>query len=96
MKAQGLVDKAPLFAGLTHPDPIGLTATDARRIQQPTLLLSGERSAAPFGAIARRLAELIPNSEVRVIPNASHGMNFQNPVAVDTAILDFLERHSAA
>jgi non-heme chloroperoxidase len=96
MKAQSLVDKAPLFAGLTHPDPIGLTATDARRIQQPTLLISGERSAAPFGVIAHRLAELIPNSEARVIPNASHGMNFQNPSGVDAAILDFLESHSTA
>jgi pimeloyl-ACP methyl ester carboxylesterase len=41
-------------------------------------------------------SKLIPNSEVNVIPGASHGMNFQNPVALDAAILDFLARHPAA
>jgi pimeloyl-ACP methyl ester carboxylesterase len=96
MKAQALANKAPFVAGLRHPDPIGLTATDARRIQKPTLLISGERSAASLRATVTRLAELIPNSEVKVIPDASHGMNFQNPSALDAAILDFLGRHSAA
>lgn len=96
MKAQALANKAPFVAGLRHPDPIGLTATDARRIQKPTLLISGERSAASLRATVTRLAELIPNSEVKVIPDASHGMNFQNPIALDAAILDFLGRHSAA
>lgn len=96
MKAQSLANKATLRALLRLPYPEGLTATDARGIQQPTLLISGDRSAAPLRAVVRRLAELVPNSEVRVIPNASHGMNFQNPIALDAAILDFLERHSAA
>jgi pimeloyl-ACP methyl ester carboxylesterase len=96
MKAQALANKAPWRAALKRPDPIGLTAADARRIHQPTLLISGERSPSPLRAVVKRLAELIPNSEVTVIHDASHGMNFQNPVALDAAILDFLERHSAA
>jgi len=68
----------------------------ARGIQKPTLLISGEKSGPPLRAVVQRLAELIPNSEVRVIPNASHGMNFQNPAAVDAAIVDFLEKHPDA
>jgi pimeloyl-ACP methyl ester carboxylesterase len=95
-KAQVRANKAPFVAGLRHTDPIGLTATDARRIRKPTLLISGERSAVPLRAVVHRLAELIPNSEVRVIPDASHGMNYQNPGALDAAILDFLEKHPAA
>ena len=58
--------------------------------------VAGEKSAPPLRAVIQRLAELIPNSEVKVIPGASHGMNFQNPVALDAAILDFLERHATA
>jgi non-heme chloroperoxidase len=95
-KAQALANKATWRAALKHPDPIGLSAIDARGIQQPTLLISGERSAAPFRAVVHRLAELIPNSEVRMIPDASHGMNYQNPGALDAAILDFLEKPPAA
>jgi non-heme chloroperoxidase len=95
MKAQGLANKATWRAALFHPDPIGFGATDALGIQKPTLLMTGERSPAPLRAMVHRLSELIPNSEVKVIPDASHGMNFQNPAAVDAAILDFLGRHSA-
>jgi pimeloyl-ACP methyl ester carboxylesterase len=96
MRAQALANKAPWRAALKRPEPIGLTAAAARRIQQPTLLISGERSPSPLRAVVHRLAELIPNSGVRVIPHASHGMNFQNPIALDAAILDFLESHSTA
>jgi pimeloyl-ACP methyl ester carboxylesterase len=95
-KAQGMANKATWRAALEHPAVIDLTATDARGIQKPTLLVAGEKSAPPLRAVVQRLAELIPNSEVNVIPGASHGMNFQNPVALDAVILDFLARHPAA
>jgi pimeloyl-ACP methyl ester carboxylesterase len=35
----------------------------------------------------------MPKVEVKEIPAASHGMNFQNPEALDAAIIDFVERH---
>jgi pimeloyl-ACP methyl ester carboxylesterase len=95
-RAQGMANIATWRAALERPGPIDLTTTDARSIQKPTLLVAGERSAPPLRAVVRRLAELIPNSEVKVIPGASHGMNFQNPDALDAAILDFLEKHPAA
>jgi pimeloyl-ACP methyl ester carboxylesterase len=95
-KAQGMPNSATWRAALERPGPIDLTATDARGIRKPTLLVSGEKSVPPLRAVVQRLAELIPNSEVKVIPDASHGMNFQNPGALDAAILDFLEKHSAA
>jgi pimeloyl-ACP methyl ester carboxylesterase len=95
-RAQGAANIATWRAALERPGPIDLTATDARSIQKPTLLVAGERSAPPLRAVVQRLAELIPNSEVKVIPGASHGMNFQNPVALDAAILEFLEKHPAA
>ncbi len=95
-KAQALANKATWRAALLHTDPIGFGAADALGIQKPTLLITGERSPALFQAVVRRLAELIPNSEVKVIPDASHGMNWQNPGAVNAAILDFLARHPAA
>lgn len=95
-KAQALANKATWRAALERPEPMGLTATDVQSIQKPTLLIAGEKTAPFLRAITRRLAELIPKSEVEVIPGASHGMNFQNPVALDAAILNFLGRHTAA
>jgi pimeloyl-ACP methyl ester carboxylesterase len=92
-KAQAEANLATFRASLELPDSTGPTAADAHGIKQPALLLSGERSPAPFGMVIHRLAELMPNAEVKEIPGASHGMNFQNPEALDAAIIDFVERH---
>ena len=43
-------------AALMHPDPIDISTTDARRIQQPTLLVSGERSVTHLRAVIHRLS----------------------------------------
>lgn len=69
-----------------------LKADDARVIRQPTLLMAGERGTPMFRFLIVVLAELMPNSEVAVVPGASHGMNWQSPQALDALMLDFLSR----
>jgi pimeloyl-ACP methyl ester carboxylesterase len=93
-KEQAQANLATFRASLELPDSTGPTAADAQGIQQPLLLLTGDRSPAHFRMVIDRLAELMPNAEVKEIPGASHGMNFQNPEALDAAIIDFVERHA--
>jgi pimeloyl-ACP methyl ester carboxylesterase len=93
-KEQARANLATFRASLELPDSTGPTAADAQGTQQPALLLTGERSPAPFRTVVNRLAELMPKVEVKEIPAASHGMNFQNPEALDAAIIEFVERHA--
>jgi pimeloyl-ACP methyl ester carboxylesterase len=70
------------------------TDDEARRIQQPALLVSGERSPALMQRLTDRLAELLPHVERVVVPGASHVMHYENPDATNTAILNFLAAQS--
>jgi pimeloyl-ACP methyl ester carboxylesterase len=78
-----------LFFGKGVP-PFG--DDNVRRITQPTLLITGERSAAHF-PITDGLASLLPNAQRAVLPNAAHTMQFQNSAGLNRAILDFLGRN---
>ena len=79
------------FFGKGMAPPFG--EANVRRITQPTLLLTGERSPAFFRRTTDGLAKLLPNAERAVVPNAAHTMQFQNSAALNQAILGFLGRH---
>lgn len=69
---------------------------DVRRIQTPTLLVTGERSPAILRhTLTRRLAALLPDVERVEIPLASHLMHEENPEAFNQAVLSFFRRHAA-
>lgn len=70
-----------------------LTARQLRDIQVPTLLLNGESSPSVFHCLTNRLEELLPHSERREIPAASHMMHEDNAAAFNTAVLEFLTKH---
>lgn len=78
------------FLGAGFPT---FTDNDARRITTPTLLITGEKSPAFMHRLTDRLGELMPNTERVDIPNASHVMHFENPAALNSAVLDFIARH---
>jgi pimeloyl-ACP methyl ester carboxylesterase len=63
-----------------------------RKIEVPTLLLSGEKSPASHKSVDAELERLIPkNARQRVIiRDADHGMWFQQPEACRKATLEFL------
>jgi non-heme chloroperoxidase len=79
-----------LFFGKGVP-PFG--EENVRRLTQPTLLVTGERSPAHFLRTTDRLASLFPNARRAVVPNAAHTMQFQNSAGLNRAILDFLGRN---
>jgi pimeloyl-ACP methyl ester carboxylesterase len=67
-----------------------ISAAEIRSIQTPTLILRGEHSPAIFRQICGVLSRLLPNNELREVPNASHLMHLDNAEAVNAEILRFL------
>lgn len=65
----------------------------AAAIRTPTLLLHGAKTLPNFIANVQALAGVIPGAEVAVIPDATHGLTFENPTAFNAAVLEFLGRH---
>ena len=54
----------------------------------PTLLLAGEEDQK-FTDLARRMAEVIPGSELRLIPKSGHSIHLENPFAWLAAVRTF-------
>jgi len=70
-----------------------LHADALRRMEVPSLLVSGEWSIALFHYLADRLGELLLKVERVEIPNASHMMHEDNAPAFNHAVGRFLEQH---
>jgi pimeloyl-ACP methyl ester carboxylesterase len=58
-------------------------------IKVPTLVLVGEKDT-PFLPAAEYMGKVIPGARRKVIPNAGHAANMDNPEEFNRAILDFL------
>jgi 3-oxoadipate enol-lactonase len=65
-----------------------------KEIACPTLVLVGERDASTPPAVASALAAAIAGARMVVIPDASHIVTVEAPVAVNSALLDFLDQVS--
>jgi pimeloyl-ACP methyl ester carboxylesterase len=64
------------------------------RIAAPVLVLVGSEDPLVPVAWARRVAELLPDGQLVVVPGASHTMNFVSPGEFSRAIQPFLLRPS--
>ena len=71
------------------------TAERARFIQAPTLIIYGDLDAPALIEGSRRLAELIPNATVEVIPEASHSPQWERPELFNRALRRHLEANRA-
>jgi pimeloyl-ACP methyl ester carboxylesterase len=80
--------KARLRAGFPP-----FSETDARSINVPTLLVTGEDSAPVLHRITDKLERLMPRVERLDIPNASHLMYEDKSEAFNSAVLAFLARN---
>ena len=64
-----------------------------RKLDIPTLLLTGERTT-PINTIGLKVLDrLLPRHELRVIPEATHEMFVENPAASTREVLAFLAKH---
>jgi pimeloyl-ACP methyl ester carboxylesterase len=53
-------------------------------------LIKGDRSPNIFGEIANALAQCIEDSEIAILSDASHGLEYENPVDFNRIVLDFI------
>jgi pimeloyl-ACP methyl ester carboxylesterase len=65
-------------------------ATELDSITAPALLLTGAESNEFFEDEAKLLAEEIPNTRRKRIPDAGHGANLDNPDAFNETVKEFL------
>jgi pimeloyl-ACP methyl ester carboxylesterase len=72
-----------------------LTAEDRmealRDLPMPVLVLVGEQDR-PFRAVSARMAEVIDDARLVVVPDAGHSPQFENPAAWYAAVAGFLDR----
>ncbi len=71
-----------------------LSKNKIKKLNLPTLLISGQNSPKLFQYLLKELNKLIPGSELQIIPDASHIMHEDNPSYYNATVLSFLKRTS--
>jgi pimeloyl-ACP methyl ester carboxylesterase len=78
-----------------HSDFIACAAFDETEriaaIHQPTLVICGQDDKMTPLRYSQFLADTIPNAELEVIPEAGHMVMLEKPLAVATALANFLD-----
>jgi pimeloyl-ACP methyl ester carboxylesterase len=75
-----------LLLGNQPPSALG----DLRRLKVPALVLNGERDLASRRASGAELARALPGATHRLIPDAGHLANLDNPDAYGDALHEFV------
>lgn len=101
----GNPDGAAAWAALAKQSMIGerfnqknanvITWAKVETIKVPTLLMTGDSDLWTPPSILRLQASHLRHAEVRVIREAGHAPSWEQPEAFNTALLDFIGRHSA-
>lgn len=65
-----------------------------RRVTAPALVVRGAQDPLVTQRDARRMAGLLPNSELTVIRNGAHGIIFDAPEVFNRVVCDFLMREA--
>ena len=65
-----------------------------RLLLVPTLLIAGDADLVQPPALMRLFKRNIPNSELVVVPEAGHSIYWERPDVFNSAVLDFVGRHS--
>jgi pimeloyl-ACP methyl ester carboxylesterase len=66
---------------------------DLKKIKTPVLLIQGVRSPLFLTSIINELDRCLSNKEKATLPNASHGLEFDNPVEFNKVVLGFIDKH---
>jgi pimeloyl-ACP methyl ester carboxylesterase len=66
---------------------------EAKRIQEPALVVGGERSPPFFGERRKLLLDWLPAAEEYELPGATHLLHVQEPAAMARALAGFFARH---
>jgi pimeloyl-ACP methyl ester carboxylesterase len=77
-----------IYRQITYLDPV---VHDWAHIKAKTLVLGGERDGQNFPALAKHIADTIPNAELVILPNVGHVPHIQVPDVFNRELLKFLK-----
>jgi pimeloyl-ACP methyl ester carboxylesterase len=81
---------ARTMLGQRHEERRPYSRAAAASIRTPTLFLYGADTRPNFVANVQALSGAMPGSRVAVIPQATHGLPYENPRDFNAAVVDFL------
>jgi pimeloyl-ACP methyl ester carboxylesterase len=70
-----------------------ISCDDLKGLRTPVLLLTGDRSPLILTSIIHELDRCLNNKELTILPNSSHGLEFENPLEFNKIVLDFINRY---
>lgn len=70
-----------------------VTCDELKKIKTPVMLMLGEKSPALFSGIINELEKCLLNNKKFILPNASHGLEFDNPAEFNKSVLEFISNH---
>ena len=74
-------------------------AAEAARIRHPVLCLEGGSQPAHLKEMSRQISqrtvELLPQTDIVIVPNVNHALPLQDPEAVARAVASFVHVHSS-
>jgi pimeloyl-ACP methyl ester carboxylesterase len=90
-----MANTVQLKGGMLYPKSgfPDISCNDLRNIRTPVLLVTGEKSLLYFTSIINELERCLPNREKVILRNASHGLEYENPVEFNKMVLGFIDKH---
>jgi len=82
-----------IYQQITYLDPVYY---DWAKIKARTLVLGGDKDGPNFPALAKHIADTIPNGELVLLPNLGHVPHLEAPDVFYPALLKFLKSEGAA
>ncbi len=75
-------------------DLASISREELSQIVAPALLIKGEYSPSYLATASDSLNVVMPNSELKLLPNASHGLQGENPLGFNTVVVDFYKNNN--
>jgi pimeloyl-ACP methyl ester carboxylesterase len=79
-----------VFNKLANPP---ITCDQLTKIKTPVLLLKGDRSPLILTSITNEIDHCLVYREDAIIPQSSHGMEYENPIEFNKIVLGFINRN---
>ncbi len=71
-----------------------LTGNEAKQIETPTLLLTGENSLKMFQLVVAELERCLPNNKYVIVPHCTHELPADNSKVYNEIVMEFLAEQS--
>jgi len=70
-----------------------ITCDELKKIKTPVLLLKGDRSPSWITSITNEIDHCLINKEDAIIPQSSHGLEYENPGEFNKVVLGFIDKN---